>query len=554
MTLVPAPASSSWEEISKAKIAARDALIPKAWLIPPTDARNVIDVPKTCGVLTPAELEITETEAPVLVEKMLKGELKSEEVTVAFCKRAAVAQQLTNCLTEIFFDKAIETAKSIDAEYAKTQTPLGPLHGLPVSLKDNFYVEGVDTTVGFVAWANDPATKEKESEMTKIMRECGAVLFCKTNVPTAMMIAESYNNVWGYTCNPHNRDCSSGGSSGGESALLALKGSPLGVGTDIGGSIRIPASFCGLYAIKPSFGRFATYGARSGLPGQEAIKSINGPMSASLGAVELWAKSVVGKEPWKCDPNMLPIPWREVEVPEKLCFGIIMDDGIVKPTPPVTRALLETKAALEKAGHKVVEWSLYKPEEATTLVSRFFTGDGGLKIAQTLALSGEPYPIGLQAYRDRYESLKSEPPLVGALWDMQADRTGYCRKALAHWLSSQEVSGTGRPFDALISPATPHAACPKMAFGDHVTYTSVWNIMDYSATIFPASYADAEVDAKPAYEARNEVEKKTWDRYDSKEVAGAPVALQLVCMRLEEEKAVKLTGVVAAALKAGKSA
>ncbi|WWD20157.1 hypothetical protein CI109_104633 [Kwoniella shandongensis] len=546
------PTKPSWTEVAAAKVAARDALIPSEWRIPPTEAINVIDVPKTCGVLTPVEIDITETEAPVLVEKMVKGELKSYDVTLAFCKRAAIACQLTNCLTEIFFDEALKIAKQIDEQYAQTKTPLGPLHGLPVSLKDNFNVEGVDTTVGFIAWANDPAPKEKESEMTKIMRECGAVLFCKTNVPTAMMIAESYNNVWGYTTNPYNRQLSSGGSSGGEGALLALKGSPLGVGTDIGGSIRIPASFCGLYSLKPSFGRFATYGARSGLPGQEAIRSINGPMSTSLAAVELWSKAVVDKEPWKYDPNMIPIPWRDVTIPEKLCFGLILDNGIVKPTPPVTRALLETKAALEAAGHKVVEWSPYKPEEAQSLVTRFFTGDGGVKIAQYIADGEEPYPEGLKGYKERHDSLKSNPPVVGALWDIQADRTSYCKKGLEHWLKSKDVTGTGRPFDAVISPVTQHAACPKMAYNDHVAYTSIWNIMDYSATTFPVSQVDPKKDKdnKSAYEARNEVEKKIWDRYDAEEAVGAPVSLQLICQRLEEEKALKLTGVVAKAIKA----
>lgn len=134
----------------------------------------------------------------------------------------AVTDAQTNCLTEIFFTEALATAKKIDAEYAATGKAIGPLHGLPVSLKDNFNVKGLDTTVGFIAWANEP--QQAESEMTKIMRESGAVLFCKTNVPTAMMIAESYNNVWGYTTNPYNRKTSAGGSSGGEGALLALKG------------------------------------------------------------------------------------------------------------------------------------------------------------------------------------------------------------------------------------------------------------------------------------------------------------------------------------------
>lgn len=91
----------------------------------------------------------------------------------------------TNCLTEIFFNEGIARAKEIDAEYAKTGQPAGPLHGLPVSLKDNFNIKGYDTTVGFVAWCNEP--QQHDSEMTTLMRESGAVLYCKTNVPTAMV-------------------------------------------------------------------------------------------------------------------------------------------------------------------------------------------------------------------------------------------------------------------------------------------------------------------------------------------------------------------------------
>ena len=83
-----------------------------------------------------------------------------------------------------------------------------------------------------------------------------------------------------------------------------------------------PAAFCGLYGLKPSFGRFPTLGAKAGLTGQETIRSTNGPMAPSLGAIELWSKVVVDSSPWmEADPNCLPIPWRQVEVPEKLCIG-----------------------------------------------------------------------------------------------------------------------------------------------------------------------------------------------------------------------------------------
>jgi amidase len=106
------------------------------------------------------------------------------------------------------------------------------LHGLPISIKDNFYVKGTDSTLGFVSLANQPVTFN--SPLVDMLKELGAVIYCKTNVPTGMMVAETVNNLFGRTLNPLNRKLTSGGSSGGESALIAFGGSPLGVGSDIG--------------------------------------------------------------------------------------------------------------------------------------------------------------------------------------------------------------------------------------------------------------------------------------------------------------------------------
>lgn len=138
----------------------------------------------------------------------------------------------TNCLSEIFFDRAIAQAKELDAYFQETGKTKGPFHGLPISIKDNFNLIGYDSTVGFASLVNDPATYN--STVVDLLLGAGAVLYCKTNVPTAMMIAESVNNVFGRTVNPRNRNLTSGGSSGGESALIALGGSRIGVGTDIG--------------------------------------------------------------------------------------------------------------------------------------------------------------------------------------------------------------------------------------------------------------------------------------------------------------------------------
>lgn len=253
------------------------------------------------------------------------------------------------------FNEAVETAKSLDERLRTTGKLVGPFHGLPISLKDNFNIVGKDSTVGFASLVNQPATYN--SSLVELLEKAGAVRYCKTNVPTAMMIAESVNNVFGRTLNPLNRKLTSGGSSGGESALIAFGGSPLGVGTDIGGSLRIPAACTGIFTLRPSAGRFTTQRCRSGLAGQEAILSVNGPMARTLEDITLWAKTVVDAQPWLIDPKCLPIPWRPVEYKKKLKIAVMPNDGIVTPTPPVARALKETAEKLEKAGHEMVQWN-----------------------------------------------------------------------------------------------------------------------------------------------------------------------------------------------------
>lgn len=163
-----------------------------------------------------------------------------------------------------------------------------------------------------------------------VLLSLGSVLYVKTNVPTAMMIAESVNNTFGRTVNPFDRKLTSGGSSGGESALIAFGGSCLGVGTDIGGSLRIPAACTGIFTIRPSLGRFPTGGAKSGLMGQEAVMSVNGPMGRTLEDLEVFASAVVGAEPWRVDPRCVPIPWRKVEVVRKLKVGVMWSDEQVR--------------------------------------------------------------------------------------------------------------------------------------------------------------------------------------------------------------------------------
>lgn len=154
--------------------------------------------------------------------------------------------QQNNCLHEIFFDQAIELAESLDTHLVDNKTVVGPLHGLPVSLKDQFHVKGVDTTMGYVGWiggnlgVKHGQTHKVESQITRELLALGAVLYCKTSLPQTLLFGETKNNVIGQTLNPRNQNLSCGGSSGGEGALQALRGSTLGVGTDSMYRARLP--------------------------------------------------------------------------------------------------------------------------------------------------------------------------------------------------------------------------------------------------------------------------------------------------------------------------
>lgn len=223
--------------------------------------------------------------------------------------------------------------------------------------------------MGYVGWIgtfqgikNDSRYKTSESELVRELRELGAVLHCKTSLPTSLMVGETINNIFGYTWNPNNRHLSSGGSSGGEGALIALRGSPAGFGTDIGGSVRIPAAFNGIYGIRPSAGRIPYEGACNSMDGQSSIMSVIGPMATSSRSLKLLFQSVLGTSPWLHDPLAVELPWRDAVEQEvlswtkgqgQLAFGIMRDDGVVRPQPPLARAFDIVEGTLKRLGHKV---------------------------------------------------------------------------------------------------------------------------------------------------------------------------------------------------------
>ena len=301
----------AWREKARQKRQQQAASIPAAWRLQtvPTDFKDCRPVIESCGILSAAELGITNTaDGPTILHNLVVSRTwTSEAVATAFCKRAAVAQQLIGCCTEMFFEQAIHDAKRLDAHLASTGAPVGPLHGLPISVKDSFNVQGHDSTIGWVGLVGQPAAEDDVA--VQQLKALGAVIYCKTNIPQSLMSSDSYNHVFGQSVNALNKTLISGGSSGGEGALVGGRGSFLGIGTDIGGSIRIPAVLQGLYGLSPTVGRVAN--RESARTQKYGVPPVAGPIASTLSGIELFMEAYLSSKPWESDPKLLPIPWRK---------------------------------------------------------------------------------------------------------------------------------------------------------------------------------------------------------------------------------------------------
>ncbi|GLB39786.1 putative general amidase [Lyophyllum shimeji] len=329
----------SWQDIVADKKLKQQASIPKEWILknlPAEDELNIMEFPDACGLLSPKEVEITNTHVGLLLANLARSRWSAVEVTTAFAKRAIIAHQLTNCLTEIFIERALARAAQLDEHIKKTGKVVGALHGLPISLKDQVSIKGIESTMGYVSWIGKSA--ERNSVLVDALESLGAVLCVKTNIPQTLMWPETFNHVFGRTTNPHNRSLTSGGSSGGEGALVALKGTTIGVGSDIGGSIRIPSACCGTYGFRPSTGRVPYAGCVNSLEGQDSLPSVLGPLSNSIGGIKAFMQGVMSQKTWLRDPSVIRKGWDEnayrlVEHGggKALCFAILWNDGQVVP-------------------------------------------------------------------------------------------------------------------------------------------------------------------------------------------------------------------------------
>ncbi|GMR33966.1 hypothetical protein PMAYCL1PPCAC_04161, partial [Pristionchus mayeri] len=310
------------------------------------------------------------------------GCVSCTEAVVTYLGLSLTAHEKTNCVTMYIRDCLDEARKLHSRREAWEELP--PLFGLPVSIKESIGVRGTDKTAGYAGGIGFPSSRDAPT--VEMLRQLGAIPFVKTNVPLSLLSYTCGNEVYGWTENPHRAGRTPGGSTGGEAALIASGGSLIGIGSDVGGSIRMPAQYSGIAGVKPSSARLSLLridedykGPIRGL-GHPLIEANEGPMAASIETCaeilkQFWNSSFFSE----IDPYKPPVRWDDALFGEgrKYQIGYYTTDGWFESTSGCARVVEEAKEILEKQGHTLVPFSPPSVPEAFRTYLACITVDGG---------------------------------------------------------------------------------------------------------------------------------------------------------------------------------
>jgi amidase len=329
--------------------------------------------------------ELVYTSATSLAQAIRDKRVSSQEVVEAYIHRIEAVNPQLNAVVQLIADTAITQARQADAALARGEVK-GPLHGVPITIKDSFDTEGVISTAG--TSGRTSYVPQQDATAVARMRAAGAILLGKTNLPELSLAYESNNLIYGRTNNPYDLSRTPGGSSGGESAIIAAGGSPLGLGTDGFGSIRIPSHFCGIAGLKPTSGSIPFTGLMP--PGFGASARIRhvGPMARYVADLALTFPILAGMD-WR-DPATVPMPPGEpgnVEL-KGLRVAFYTDNGIMFPTLETVGIVQTAVHTMADVGASVEETRLPGIEQSYEIFRDLFAADGGAGVQRLLQTAG----------------------------------------------------------------------------------------------------------------------------------------------------------------------
>jgi amidase len=287
-----------------------------------------------------------------LAKKIHQREVSSREVLDLFLERVVTLDKRINSVVTIDAERARAEADAADAVLAQGDVR-GPLHGVPMTIKDSFQTAGMRTTSGAPELAD--FIPQEDAWPVARLRAAGAIIFGKTNLPIYAGDLQSHNEVFGTTNNPYDLSRTPGGSSGGSAAALACGFTPLELGSDIGGSIRLPSHMSGVVGHKPSYGIVPAHGQIPGPPGTLTLAdlAVAGPMARSVEDLELGLEIMAGPNRWEQRAWRLELPAPRCQTLREYRIAAWLDDPRCRVEPEV-RTLLEAAArALADAGASV---------------------------------------------------------------------------------------------------------------------------------------------------------------------------------------------------------
>ncbi|NXK19941.1 VDHAP protein, partial [Arenaria interpres] len=494
-----------------------------------------------------------------LTGRLREGSLSPKTVLYTYLEKALEVTQQTNCLRH-FIPECEEQLQEIQRQEEK-----GLLYGIPVSIKDHIGHKGHLLTCGLVQCLG--AVAQEDSVLVKVLKKQGAIPFAMTNVPQSLFSYDCSNLIFGQTLNPLNHQKSPGGSSGGEGALIAGGGSILGIGSDIGGSIRLPSSFCGLCGLKPTAERLSV--CRTHLLNVDTcscptpVPCALGPMARDVDSLALCMRALLCEEMFRLDPTVPPIPFNEEVYSSSapLRVGYYDTDGYFPLPPCMRRALQETRGALQAAGHQLVPFSPPRIHYVMTeLFLKTFFADGG------------------RAWLDVFTGDTVDPSLKSQVNDCKIPRLGKkllalilkplqflfllklrnvatlstCRSVKEMWNHHHEIQAYRTEFIAqwrelqldvvlcpVLGPAFTTGYPGKLLTA--ISSTMLYNVLNFPAGVVPVStVTEADEEELKLYQGYCD---DHWDRTLKQAVAGAvglPVAVQCVALPWQEELCLRL--------------
>ncbi len=483
-----------------------------------------------------------------------RGDYSAVEILTAYRRQNEKCRSL-NALVFPNWDQAEQQAKLLDTRRARGE-PLGELAGVPISVKDCFALRGTPSTMGLRYRAAD--RDDHDAPLVAALRAADALLIGKSNVPQLMLFHEADNPLYGKTLHPLDPARSPGGSSGGEGALIGSFCSAGGLGTDLGGSIRMPAHSCGIAGLKPTSRRLNNAGMLSSFDGQHEIRVVSGPLARRVEDLDLLMRVWLGPHSERAS-DQPPVPWADYRAVNlrglKIAWWTEAEDFQVAPA--IRRAVELARDALREAGAELIPWQPPRMNQVLDLYFGLLSADGGagfrallrdepvdFRVRKLIHFASLPKPLRwlLALWQREFQSTRvsrilsaAGPRSCRSLWDLQLQALNY-RQSFWREFNTHGFSALLFPPHAL--PALTHGTSEYLGFAAGSCYLP--SVLDWPAGVVPVT----------SVELGEESDRKVHDLLDEHArvvetgSAGLPVGVQVCTPPFTEDRTLAILAAI----------